>query len=204
VPIAYCLDLAPRPASAEPSSRRVLVVADPTGDLAAASREADEVERRLTADGWTASALRGPTATRAAVIAGLADVTLFHYAGHGSRGAEAWDAALRLADDTDLRSGDILILPRVPARVVLAGCHTGRRDALSLAGGMNLGRAFVLAGAEAVLVADAEVDDRATRRLSEALYADPTIDLATALRRAQLRLRDEGVPDWATFRVLVP
>ncbi len=203
-PIAYGLDLLSRPSAIDDDEQpAALVVADPRGDLEAADAEATLVEARLREHAWQVVAHRGASATREAVLAGLAESSLFHYAGHGSRGTSAWDAALRLADDTELRTGDVLTAPKVPANVVLAGCHTGRRDAATIAGGMNLGRAFVLAGADAALVADAEVGDAATRELSEALYVDATLDLPAALRRAQTRLREAGVADWSAFRVLV-
>jgi hypothetical protein len=203
-PIAYGLDLISRPAAlAEHPYAAALVVADPRGDLDAAAQESAIVEQRLHEQGWAVTLHTGRAATREAVLAGLGNVSLFHYAGHGSRGVASWDAALRLADDTELKSGDVLTVPRVPANVVLAGCHTGRREAATITGGMSLGRAFVLAGADAVIVADAEVDDAATRALSEALYADAQLDLPTALRRAQTKLRERGLADWSAFRVLV-
>ncbi|HWB79062.1 MAG TPA: CHAT domain-containing protein, partial [Nannocystaceae bacterium] len=203
-PIAYGLDLLSRPAAIdddEPSA--ALIVADPRGDLGAAAEEAAIVEQRLRDASWRIVVRRGDEATREALLAGLAEASLFHYAGHGSRGVAAWDAALRLAGDTELRVGDVLAIPKVPAHVVLAGCHTGRRDDASLAGGMSLGRAFVLAGADAALVADTEVEDSATRALTEALYRDPSLALPTALRRAQTQLRAGGIADWSSFRVLV-
>jgi hypothetical protein len=202
--IAYGLDLVPR--DAEAAGSRALVVADPSGNLQAAREEAAVVDAELRADRWTVALLEGPAATRQALLAAL-DVRLglLHYAGHGERGSDAWDGALRLADHGVLRVADVLALPTTPSRVVLAGCYTGAREQSSLTGGMNLGRAFLLAGADEVLVADQAIDDAVTLALTSAMYEDgaPT-DLARALRRAQGRLRARGLAGWDAFRVLEP
>lgn len=202
LPIAYGLDLVAR--GPVVPVREALIVADPGGDLDAASREAEQVEPHLRRAGWDVVIRRGPAASRAGLLGALSGAGLLHYAGHGVRGEDPWDSALRLADDGVLRIADILTQPVTPSRVVLAGCHTGARDRLSVTGGLNLGRAFVLAGAEQVLVADGAVDDEVTLALSAALYdrGSPD-DLPQALRRAQAVLRERGIDGWDGFRVLV-
>jgi CHAT domain-containing protein len=86
---------------------------------------------------------------------------------------------------------------------VLAGCHTGARDPESLTGGLSLGRAFLLAGAEQVLVSDDEVPDTVTSALVAALYElGAPEDLVGALSRAQRRLAAEGIHGTEAFRVL--
>jgi cellulose synthase operon protein C len=98
----------------------------------------------------------------------------------------------------------------VPAGVVLSGCNTTSVAEGTLAGGMNLGRAFVLAGADWVIGADGKVDDELARVLGTALYAQlehggEHFDGPAALRLAQLQLRarDPG-GGWRAFRAIGP
>ncbi|MCB9649195.1 MAG: CHAT domain-containing protein [Deltaproteobacteria bacterium] len=150
-----------------------------------------------------AQLLQGFEATGAALRAGLAHAALLHYAGHG-REHGGWGSELPLADGAALRVGDILALPRVPARVVLSGCETG-----AAAGehgvGLGLAQAFILAGARGVVAATRPVPDAAARALMEALYTEDPSDLVGALHRAQARLRaHDPEADWAAFRIFVP
>lgn len=208
-PLVWALDLGPRRTPARGAERRALVVADPSEDLPHARREAVEVEERLRKQGWSVRTREGAAATRAAIVEQLAAVELFHYAGHGTHaGPSGWRAALLLHDGDTLGVGDILALPDVPAAVLLTGCDTAtvRRDTLE--GGMNLGRAFVLAGAEWVLAAEGKVDDALALELGRALAEGrPDLDgahAAATLRQAQLRLRAAPVAGWDAFRILVP
>ena len=137
-------------------------------------------------------------------------VDLLHYAGHGRRaGLSGWDSALVLADDTSLGVDDILALARAPA-VVLSGCETGTSDAHALAGGMNLGRAFLLAGARSVIAASGVLDDAIAAEVSAELYAafapGEQLDAPAALRRALLavRARHPGERAWAQLHALAP
>jgi len=206
-PLEYALDLAPR----QPQRRRkrAVVVADPSSDLAMARDEAEVAAESLATAGWTVEHLRGSEATQAGLTAALLGADLFHYAGHGeSRGDAGWDAALILASDERLSVKDILALPSLPSIVLLSGCETGAAFPGTLEGGMNLGRAFVLAGASAALVADDKVPDALARDVGGAVYnglSEEGWSLAAALRDVQLRVRGQGrAPQWADFRVVVP
>ena len=201
-PVAYSLDLPPRTSSTVATT--ALVVADPTGNLPEALAESRDVASTLAAAGWSVDERTGAAASRAAVTDALTNVSLFHYAGHGrADGVVGWNSALTLHDAEDLSVDDILALPSVPTGVVLTGCETGAVSLETLAGGMNLGRAFVLAGAEWVVAADVRVEDALARDVGTRLYRTAeTLDGPTALRQALVELRDrEG---WEAFRVVVP
>lgn len=205
-PIVYALDLEQR---AQGSMTHAVVVADPTEDLAHARLEATGVATALANHGWTVDALEGRAATRDAVVASLANASVLHYAGHGRyRGDAGWESALVLHDGQALTVQDVLLLATVPSSVVLTGCETGATNADMLAGGMSLGRAFVLAGASSLVVANTNVDDRLAQQIGEALYANAGAanwTLATELRRVQLQLRrSQPNSSWASFRVIVP
>lgn len=204
MPVIYSLDLPPRAPTT--SNGRALVVADPTGNLPEALAESRVVGELLSKAGWRVDGRTTDQATRAAVIEALGAVSLFHYAGHGrADGVVGWDSALSLHDAEELTVDDILALSSVPHGVVLTGCETGAVSLETLAGGMNLGRAFVLAGAQWVVAADVRVGDALAREVGTRLYDDADVkklDGAAALRQALVELKDrEG---WEAFRVIVP
>lgn len=192
--------MVPRPPRARDAPREhgALVVGDPRGDLPRARAEARSVARALGVE-----PVLGGAARREAVIAGLATTGLFHYAGHGTFGGDAWGGELLLADDGTLRTGDVLALPGVPPRVVLSGCDTARSPATRVEN-LGLAQAFVVAGSRVVVAAARPVSDADAARFSTALHAAPPDDLVAAFRAATLALRDAGSPDWSAFRVYVP
>lgn len=206
VSIAYGFDLPSEPGLDEGAP---LIVVDPRGDLPAARRDAEAVSAALrSATGRDPMVLADRQATAEAVRDHL-DAVVLHYAGHGVfAGPGGFDSALPLAGGSTLAVGDILTAPRVPRLAVLLGCETARSDAAASAEAVGgLAQAFLAAGSETVVAAMRPVGDTHAARLAEAFYrawtADPSRDVAAALRRAQLELR-EAVPeaDWASFRVL--
>jgi hypothetical protein len=207
-PVVYSLDLSARESTPH-TAGKALVVANPSDDLPEAEAEAAEVARRLDAAGWSVDDRVSTEAGRAQLVDALGDAALLHYAGHGTHGGvDGWGAALLLHDGDRLEVSDILALPRVPDAVVLSGCDTATVDLGTVAGGMNLSHAFVLAGASWVIAADAEVEDKLARAMGEALYAGGVpkdgFDGPEALRRAQLSLRTAYPQRWQAFRAVVP
>ncbi len=209
VATTYGLDLPAAPALARDETR-VLVVADPTGDLPNAKTEAQRVSDALRPRQWELEVLEGPQATRDDVLARLPKADLFHYSGHGEhRGADGWDGAMLLDGHKSIEVADILALPRAPQTVVLAGCDTGAVNAGLFDGGMSLGRAFLLAGSDAVVVGDRKVDDAVTATFAAALYdGDPErlfVAPELAVRDALRKTAATGVPvaAWSGFRLIV-
>jgi tetratricopeptide (TPR) repeat protein len=212
-PVSYSLDLPGGSRAAgedvEPRQpRRALVVADPSMNLPLARREADRVTATLQQAQWKVERLDGAGATREAVEAALPNVSLLHYAGHGEHdGATGWDARLLIGEGEGFSVTDILALPTAPPAVVLSGCETGRVSRDTLEGGMNLGRAFVLAGSDWVVVADRTVRDELSSAVGEGLYdalAQTGWDGPSALRKVQLDVRAAHPDwDWAAFRAVV-
>jgi tetratricopeptide (TPR) repeat protein len=209
-PLVWGLDLGQRRARLAPEHARALVVADPSEDLPHAREEAERVAARLGAQGFAVERLEGAAATREALVTRLGEVERFHYAGHGTHGgASGWQAALLLHEGAELEVTDILTLPAVPSAVILSGCDTATVAIDTLEGGMNLGRAFVLAGADWVLAAEGKVEDALALELGETLAGveGGSRAAATSLRALQLRLRASDSVDsraWAAFRVVVP
>jgi tetratricopeptide (TPR) repeat protein len=199
--VVYPLDLAPRGGMRDGP---VLVVADPTDDLAGAREEL----RLLAAafEGRPRTTLVGRQADRAAVLEALEEASLLHYAGHGvAEGDSGWQHALRLAGGTALTPADILAGPRVPDTVVLSACETARTTAGATdVQGLGVATAFALAGSRVVLAARRPIPDGTAAalagHLAEEVRGGRDLDI-TALRRALLALRDEGHEAWSAYQI---
>jgi cellulose synthase operon protein C len=204
-PITYGFDL-PDPSEAPNTADVALVVGDPRSDLSGAQAEAEGVVAALErAKKWKVATIRGEAATRRAVLDGIAEARLFHYAGHGEVGGRAgWESGLPLAQSQRLAVADLFTLPRVPEIAVLSGCETARDGDRSALPGLGLAQAFLAAGSRTVVAASRPIQDEAAVHLSRALYEGGEQDLAQGLKRAQLSLRrTHPKADWAAFRVLV-
>ena len=204
-PVGYSLDLRPRPTRPK-DGRTALLVADPRGDLVQARREADDVARILSANAWTITDLRGTEAKHDRLVELTPTVDLFHFAGHGVRsGISGWDSALILADDQRFGIHDVFTLATAPRGVVLTGCETAAPTPDTVGGGMNIARAFILAGSEWVIAASARVDDTVAARVGAAIHEADGDNGPARLRNALLRLRSETpeIP-WQHYRALTP
>ncbi len=224
VEVEYALDVGTRTTrpSAKGAPRTALVVSNPTGDLVAATPEAELVARALA--GWHVTRLDGPTATREATLAALPGANLFHYAGHAEvAGAQGLSSALLLKGNARVELGDLLAVVSVPDVVVLSACEAAgtaaRQPSL-----MGLAQAFVAAGSQAGIAPTRPVGDEAARAFVAAFYgayvgADPGSKLSpspsvrSAFRRAVLDVskaeeavarKDKDKTGWQSFRLLVP
>lgn len=187
----------PRPAA---RSTAALVIGDPDGTLPHARAEARRVESALPA----ARLMLGAQATHAAVREALPEAAVVHFAGHGVLdGRSPWDAHLKLADDARLSLEDLLLLRPTARLVVLSGCETGRTAELSQAAiRLGLAPGLLAAGVGAVIAADRPVDDAATARFMERLYAaGAATQPADALRTAALARRADGDEHWHAFHL---
>lgn len=171
-----------------------LVVADPpTKEWPRLPASREEAVQIAALHG--ATLLAGEAATRAAFFDGARGSALIHYSGHANSDAAASYGALLLAangpDGGVVGSSDIarLRFERQPL-VVLAACGTFRGNTLHVAGMSGLSRAFLGAGARAVVGTLWEIDDDVSAplflRLHQRLRDGATP--ARALRDAQLDL----------------
>lgn len=163
----YTIRIAPSVAGAGPIDWRELtpavVVADPATPLGprlpASRREAEQI-----AAIHGATLIRGEGATVAQFSEGAGRSALVHYAGHAdSDFREAYGALLLAPAGQDrgiLGSSEIarLALAHRPL-VVLAACGTARGEAVHIAGMSTIARAFLDAGARAVIGTLWEIDD---------------------------------------------
>lgn len=176
-----------------------LVVADPTIDLPHAHTEGKAVADRIVG----ARLLARNAATRAAVRAAMAGARAMHFAGHGVARAEtAWQAHLSLAGGTTLTVADILTAPGPAGTVVLSGCKTGVRNALSAREALGLADAFVMAGARAVLATRRNIPDDAAARFIDRFHAEGGLERpGPALVATADAFHRSGDPIWSAFRL---
>jgi len=223
VPVAYSLDLTDTRPAADAPLRGLVVASDPGGDVPHL-RFAEE-ERLTVVAAWTrlgvhGISLAGDAAGSTDVLHALAVADILHFIGHHSRRPEAgrstdaWDHALGLAHGTDLGVEDIMALPEaeVPRVVVLSACQTGLGDPETASGGVAVGHAFLLRGADLVIATSRLIDDAEGARVVAALYqhaGDPAslTQPATLAAAQQAVLSDETCrerPDVCAYRAFVP
>ena len=168
-----------------------VALADPRGDLPAASREAAEVARFLESTAWASGR------ATSAVLKQAAHAQVLHLATHtglGSRGP--W---LRLAD-RDVTAAEIVTRRIGPRLVVLASCASAVRPGRQMWG--SLSTAFLAAGSQTVVASLWSIDDARARELVLSFYAAGGLtDPANALAHAQRVAIGRGVSpkDWAPF-----
>src|SRR6185312_7770135 len=180
-----------------PHSSSLLLAAEP----AAARDEIRAVERS-----WPqAVVLEGAASTLAAVKHASETSRVIHIAAHGVfRADNPYFSALELADGR-LNVIDIYNLRLRADLVVLSGCGTALGD---LAGGdelIGLTRAFLYAGARAVIASLWDVDDRTTAEFMQCFYENWSggASPSQALRRTKLEFRRRYPHPffWAPFQL---
>ncbi len=138
--------------------------------------------------------------------AAIAQVDLFHFAGHGIGGDAEGGGELRLARAGRLSAAEILVLDKVPRFVVLSGCETAIADRGAAVEGLGLAQAFLLRGAEAVVASVDPVPEADAAALFSDFYpasSGRAFDLAALLARGQRRELARGNTAILRFRVFV-
>jgi CHAT domain-containing protein len=179
--------------------RPAFVVADPAAPRWPRLPHSREEALRI-ASLYDATLIAGEDATPARFIDAARDGALIHFAGHADSDARESYGALLLAGDMGAfgtRQIARLSLRHHPL-VVLAACGTFRGDVRHVAGMPSLARAFLTAGARAVVGTLWEIDDDVSAalflRFHEHLRAGASP--ATALRAAQLEMLQSPDPRW--------
>jgi CHAT domain-containing protein len=181
---------------------RVLIVADPTGDLPAARREGHEVASllrdkcKMRVDEFITSPM-----TKKDFLLSLKDYDLVHFAGHASHESSSPDESCLVFSDGEIQAFEIarFLASRSPAVVFLNACWSAEelRNPDSYSPMMRgLGRTFLYAGVTAFLGYLVPVpDDSATRfaiSFYETLAQGQTIGEASRQARIQCRNPEVG------------
>jgi len=175
----------------------LVVLAAPTGDLAAAAQEGEALLALLFARGARAELLGGERATRARVLERLAPASGLHFAGHCRRSEHglAWPLAQGELSPEDARRAQGLELVFANACAPL-GAGAGSPEER-----LGLGRAFLLAGVATYVGTLWEVQDRPARAFALEAWTR-LLDGATtgeAVHRARAAGRALGAVDWAAY-----
>jgi CHAT domain-containing protein/Tfp pilus assembly protein PilF len=182
---------------------RALIAGVTDGLIPGAVIEAQRVSRRLAESGIDTETLTGVGSTLEAVRTLTPESDVLHFACHGLfRADNPMFSALKLHDGW-LTAADVMQLDLTNALVTLSACESGRGAVLKGDEVIGLPRAFLGAGASAVVVSLWVVHDETTGILMMDWYQRLSDGLgrAAALRAAQQSLR-ERYPHpyyWAPF-----
>jgi CHAT domain-containing protein len=199
---ASSVGLLMRKASKHGASNRILLVGDtppPSKDFAPlphARVELNKVARHFAGRHVMLSGLKAtPAAYRSA---SPENFTFLHFVAHGvAMRLKPLDSAVVLANDGEafkLYARDIAKQPLNAKLVTISSCHGAGTRTYAGEGLIGLGWAFLHAGADNVVAALWEVNDRATPDLMNDFYASLARgdDPPTALRKAKLALKAKG------------
>jgi len=195
--------------------RMLLALAAPKGQGPARDLPNAAGEARLAARiAGGQSAVRDRAREEDVKRADIGEYRILHFATHAvidERIPRRSAVLLQASEEEDglLQVNEIAHLPLTADLVVLAACRTQMGRALRGEGLLNLSRAFLQAGARAVVATLWDVNDADTRRLMERFYGHVRGGTAPdeALRRAQIELlREPGSAarsaGWAGFLVV--
>jgi pSer/pThr/pTyr-binding forkhead associated (FHA) protein len=109
---------------------RMLVVENPTGDLAGAQNEGEQLTELFRANRGEVVTLKGTDASRANVLTELGSGTydLLHYAGHADFVELKPEESGLILKDGRLTAADLLEVGKVPQMIFLNACESGRRE----------------------------------------------------------------------------
>lgn len=191
---------------------RVLIVADPTGDLPATIAEADRIEALLgqRADRFDIRRLTSSECTRVDLLPLLAEADVFHYAGHAYFDQDRPKESGLLLHDGHLFASEIenFLDRRGPSLVFLNACQSsmfGRADMVVTGQTMaGLAHPFIAAGADAVIGAALTVPDLQAAEFATHVYTGLVggASLAVSMWKARCALAGaHGADDpcWASF-----
>jgi hypothetical protein len=191
-----------RPVSHEWSA---LLVEGPGLNSSASAMESHSAQHRFQ----TNMSLRGKEATASVVAHALTQCNMAHLSAHGSLNElSPFESAIGLEGDDILRIRDVLRLPLDHLELlVLSSCESAMSASLVPDGCYGFPGLLYGHCASAVVAAQWQVDQMATAKLFAAFYrhwdlSHEIADIAEALRRAQVDMRDHGPTDpiwWGGF-----
>jgi CHAT domain-containing protein len=165
-----------------------LVVGDPDNSLRGAREEAQEVAGRLGIEG--SRLLLGREASHQAVLDGIDDRVLLHFASHGmANPKDPMDESYILLADRRLTGQEIKSVHVIEGgMVIMSACQTGLGKVFG-GGVFGLPRAWFSRGATRVIMSLWDIDDNATRFTISAFY-DALLSGSQRGLRPEYALRD--------------
>jgi len=192
----------------------MLVVENPTGDLAGAQNEGDQLAALYEANRGMVKTLKGAEATRANVLSELASGLhdILHYAGHADFVESSPEASGLILRDGRLTAADLAKLESAPQMIFLNACQSGRMRGTpsnpttdvrrsTFAGHVSLAEGFLVNGIANFIGTYWPVDDVAASRFANAFYAGLLAGkpLSVAMREARQTAKAINSRDWANY-----
>lgn len=188
---------------------QVLLVVNPTEDLAGAEEEGARIGSILAGHGARVQWLRGGDATRARLLAEFrsGQFDAIHYAGHAFFEAAApASSGILCAGGRVLSGRDLASLDALPALVCFNACESGRihqpsRVARALGHSTGFAEAFLRGGIANFIGTWWPVSDAAATRFAASLYGRLSrgATIGAALQAARGAVRGTGCADWANY-----
>jgi CHAT domain-containing protein len=187
----------------------LLLVIDPTEDLAGARKEGERIRQVLAGTGVEVTVLRGGEATRARLLdefrAGRYDA--IHYAGHAFFDpVSPASSGILCAGGRVLSGADLAGLDALPALVCFNACESGRlrqpgQVQRALGRSAGFAEAFLRGGVANFIGTWWPVSDAAAARFATVLYQRllEGDSIGRALHAARLAIRRIGSADWANY-----
>lgn len=195
--------LVDRPLQPQPQALKMLIIADPRGDLEAAAREGQVLQRELAPEVRRLQVtLQQKAVSTAAVKAACAQYQVLHYAGHAHYDLQEPGQSGLLCADGQLTAAEVLRCGQegaVPALVFCNGCASGQTAAWQQRRGAEqdiygLANAFLLAGTHHYIGTFWDIPDESSARFAVAFYRalghGHTIGAALKEARRQLLTHD--------------
>ena len=203
-PLAPSRDLDRRPL-------KILIIADPKGDLPASKTEGISVQKELNRSGASnalSADLHTQNVSAEVLKTQLADYELLHYAGHFDYVHDDPSQSGLLLADGKFEIGRLLSLARdhsLPSLVFTNACQSGRTEKWSMVERVySLANAFLAAGVRHYIGGTRDLFDRLSASLAEEFYRQLVANqsVGEALRQARIksirRFGEENLA-WASY-----
>ena len=203
-PLAKGRDLGRRPL-------KILLVADPKGDLAASKNEGISVQRELSRSDCSnelSADLRSQEVTTEFFASQLGEYELLHYAGHFEYDRDDPSRSGLVLADGRFEVGRLLSLAResaLPSLVFTNACQSGRTEQWSSGERLyGLANAFLVSGVRHYIGGTRDIFDRASAAFAEEFYRQLIANqsVGEALRQARIKsIRRYGEKNlaWASY-----
>lgn len=193
---------------------RLLLVDNPTGDLAGAARESQAIAEIFKAGNGALHVLSAGDAHRAAVMEALdsGDFDILHYAGHADFDPASPSASCLKLADGPMTAADLCQLQRVPQLIFLNACESGRirgEEPVTVHSARNfeflakvsLAEALLASGVQSFIGTYWPVNDLAACAFSQVFYEALVAGkpVAVAMSEARQKLVSMNSRDWANY-----
>ena len=192
---------------------RMLLLQNPTGDLAGAEEEAKTIKALFAEHGSEVTVLVHKDATKEAVLEelGKGDYDVLHHSGHAmfdENHPERSGILLSKNPFVVLSAVDLAELETVPHLIFLNACQSGRvRDTrletsdLQQTKHRSLAEGFILGGVRNFVGTYWVVGDNSARAFAQSFYKDllDGAPIGLAMRRGRKMLSDDGPNEWANY-----